>query len=469
MPIDTQTPGSDGWWLKKLLTEQQDRQARLNLLDSYYRGEPPIPWGPENCQEAFQRFARKARANWASLIVEAVRERLMVTGFRTSAPDDDLGDKEADRIWTANNLPAVSQLVHRSKLSMGDAYTIVGPVDPAIGAPLITAEDPRQVITASDPRDRRRVLSALKVFADDVNMVDQAYLYRTRPSGRCDLLTATRPRTSADAALDFGMNGWEFRTVAGLRAMPVVHFPNRADLFGRSMGEFEDVLDDIDRINLMLLQRLTVAVMQAFRQRAVKGELPEKDGDGETINYADLFRADPGALWQLPAGVDMWESAGVDLTPLLESVKADVRDLAAVTRTPMFYISPDAANGSAEGASLQREGLVFKSKDRITETSDPWERTMSLAFLYAGDAVRADRAGLRVQWQSPERFSLAERYDAATKAQAAGVPWRTVMTDVLQFEPSKVDQMEAQRATDLFMQPTQPAQPTVTPSAPVAG
>jgi hypothetical protein len=465
LPISTDTPGSEGWWLKKLLSDQQDRQDRLNLLDAYYRGDPPIPWGPENCQDAFRRFARKARANWASLIVEAVRERLMVTGFRTAAPDDDLGDKEADRIWQANNLPAVSQLVHRSKLAMGDAYTIVGPVDASIGAPLITAEDPRQVITASSPQDRRRVVAALKVFADEVNQNDLAYLYVTRPNGRCDVLTATRPRTSTDAAVDFGIGGWEFRTVAGLRAMPVVHFPNRADLFGRSMGEFEDVTDDIDRINLMLLQRLTVAVMQAFRQRAVKGDLPLTNTEGEVIDYADLFRADPGALWQLPAGVDMWESAGVDLTPLLESVKADVRDLAATTRTPMFYISPDAANGSAEGASLQREGLVFKSKDRITETSDPWERTMALAFLNAGDNERANRAGLRVLWQSPERFSLAERYDAASKAQAAGVPWRTVMTDVLQFEPSKVDQMEAERAQDALLAPVEPA---VT-GAPVAG
>ena len=119
----------------------------------------------------------------------------------------------------------------------------------------------------------------------------------------------------------------------------------------------------------------------------------------------------------------------------------------------MFYITPDAAGGSAEGASLQREGLVFKTSDRIIETSDPWERVMSLAFLFGGDTVRADRAGLKVLWQPPERFSLAERFDAASKAGAAGVPWRTVMTDVLQFPPQQVDQMEAQRATDALFAP----------------
>ena len=102
-------------------------------------------------------------------------------------------------------------------------------------------------------------------------------------------------------------------------------------------------------------------------------------------------------------------------------------------------------------AALQREGLIFKTHDRITETSDPWERTMALAFAFAGDDARAVRSNIRVMWRPPERFSLAERYDAASKAQAAGVPWRTVMTDVLQFEPGQLAELEAQRAADAFL------------------
>lgn len=445
MPIDTTT--LEGNRFAALLTELGDRQERCNRLDRYYRGDPDVPWGPEGCQDAFRRFARKARANWASLIVEAPRERLQVTGFRTGDASDDLADTEADRIWRANNLPAGSQLLHRAKMSMADAYVIVGDPDDEIGAPLITVEDPRQVITAHDPRDRRRTVAGLKAFVDDSGD-DVAYLYLP---GR--VLTARRTHSGATDGLSFDTGGWEWtrEVTSEIPAVRVIRFTNRADMFGRSMGEFEDVVDDIDRINLMLLQRLTVAVMQAFRQRAVKGDLPERDTEGEVIDYANIFRNDPGALWQLPEGVEMWESAGVDLTPLLESVKADVRDLAATTRTPMFYLFPDAANGSAEGASLQREGLVFKARDRILEASDPWERVMALAFRVAGDEARADRSKMTVLWQPPERFSLAEQYDAAVKAKAADVPWRTIMTDVLQFEPSKVDQMEAQRFSEAFL------------------
>lgn len=60
------------------------------------------------------------------------------------------------------------------------------------------------------------------------------------------------------------------------------------------------MIDDLDRINLLVLQRVQIAVLQAFRQRAIKGELPEKDAAGNAIDYNVLFSSDPAALWQLP-------------------------------------------------------------------------------------------------------------------------------------------------------------------------
>ena len=53
--------------------------------------------------------------------------------------------------------------------------------------------------------------------------------------------------------------------------------------------------------------------------------------DGTEVDYDELFRQGPGAIWTLPASAEMWESGALDLTPVLESVKADVRDFAAVT------------------------------------------------------------------------------------------------------------------------------------------
>lgn len=445
--IDTTQPGSPGWWFQKLLIELTDRRPRYDKLERYADGEPDLPAGPDGSREVFRRFQSKARANWADLIVEATKERMQVAGFRTGAVPDQLGDDEAWKIWQANSLDADSSILHRSMLAMSDAYMIVGSVDPETGQPLITPEDPREVITAHAPTNRRRSIAALKCFADDVTGDEVAYVYLP---GR--VYTARKSGGDGAPSSTYGFK-WTNEQALPSQAsglVPVFRFANRANLRGVSKGEFEDVIDDIDRINIMLLQRLVVAVMQAFRQRAVKG-LPLTDRKNQPIDWSAVLTADPGSLWALPDGADLWESSGVDLTPILESVKADARDLAATTRTPMFYLFPDAANGSAEGASLQREGLIFKCRDRIRQTTESYEQVMSAAFLMKNDLARAARSDMEVLWHPPEHFSLAERADAASKATAGGVPWRTVMSDIWQFTPQQIARMEQERSNDAFL------------------
>lgn len=471
MPIDVSTPGSPGWWFSRLITELGKRRARYELLDTYYRGEAGVPaLSTKATRQAYARLVAMSKLNFSELVVEAVRERMKPVGFRTGAVPDGSGDDEAWRIWQANSLDADCDLVHTCQLSMSDGYVIVGGPDPEIDAPLITPEDPRQVIIEEDPRRRRRPLAGLKVFRDTYVMVDRAYLYLPgfviRAARQVDnVVSGPEDPIAYDAA------GWEWEpdTPANPNpgrlpapVVPVVRFPNRPDLYGRTKGEFEPHLSVLDRINYQILNRLEIATLQAFRQRAVKG-VPAKDENGDDIDYDDVFAADPGALWLLPDTAELWESGQVDLGPVRQAIRDDVQDLAAVTRTPLFYLTPDAANQSAEGASLAREGLVFKTEDRIVRTSESWEQVMALAFLFSGDEERARRPDLETLWAPAERFSLAERYDAASKAGAAGVPWRTVMTDVLQFSPQQVDRMETDRAADVLLNaPAVPAGSTNT-------
>ncbi len=460
--IDTTKPNTPGWWLKRLLKKLDDERHRYDKLDTYYRGENGIPiTATKACRDAYLRLMALARTNYSELVVEAVRERMTPTGFRTGADGDDLGDKEAWRIWQANCLDADCDLVHRAELSMADAYVIVGAVDEDRGAALITPEDPREVVTERDPIDRRRARAALKFFTDDADGTDWAYIYL--PGVVYKAARTAKKRTRATTS----MTGWEWTNVSedtetglwmGERLppqlngrLPVVRFANKADMFGRSMGEFEPHLSILDRINFGVLNRLEIVTLQAFRQRAVKG-LADKDAEGNEIDYDDVFSADPGALWQLPETAEMWESGQVDIGPLNQVDKSDVMALAAVTRTPLFYLTPDATNGSAEGASLAREGLVFKTGDRIKQTTESWEQVMSLAFLMAGDETRGRRGDMECLWAPPERYSLSERADAASKA--TDVPWRTRMTDIWQFTPQQVDRMTAERVMDSFLQMT---------------
>lgn len=491
MPIATDVVRSPGWWMQRLFNMLADRsrRKRLQTLYNYHRGFAPLPQGAENAREAFEAFQRKARSNFAELIVSAMSERMTPVGFRTAVDDDATGDAEVGVMWERAGLNVSSADVHDWMLALGEAYVIVGAMDDEIGAPTITCEDPRFMVAAEDPANPRRLLAALKVLYDDAAREDRAYLFlpgevhvaKRRSAGASS--EVVNSLTSFNWGLPeqermppmpmFSTRAWSWDTersgALNHQRMPVVRFRNK---YG--MGEYESHLDLLDRINHQILQRMVIATMQAFRQRAVKGlEMFYPTGHpkaGQEIDYNEVFSADPAALWQLPKDAEMWESAINDLTPILSAVKADLEHLASVTRTPMHMLSSAGVNQSAEGASLAREGLVFKVEDRIARTSYPWAQVMSLALTHAGQSDRADLSKIQTIWAPAQRLSLAERADAASKLKGI-LPTRTMLITVLGMSPQEADRTMTEAADELVLAPevqqalaSGAAQPGATPA-----
>lgn len=451
MSLDVEEPKSPGWWMHRLYSRLVDpkRQQRLRDLDDRYRGVPALPGMSRNQREAVASFHPFSRTNFARLVCEAVRERMTPVGIRTSADDDITGDAEAWRIWQRAGMPVESAEVHRGMFRFGDSYAIVGPPDPITKVPVITYEDPRQIVTEHDPAQQRRRLAAFKLFHDDIESADFAYLWLPGKLwvARRDVSRNTGP--SPEPTFAANLFEWDTERTQALpdpNMLPVHRFRNE-----HGVAEFEPYLDLLKRIDHEVLQRMTISVYQAFRQRAVKN-LPQYDDQGNEIDYSEILVSDPGAFWQVPDLVEFWESQSIDLTPILNAIKSDVENLAAVTRTPLHYLTPSGANQSAEGAALSREGLVFKVEDRMARASAVWSDVMSDAFLWLGDTGRADLDQLDVIWKPAERESLAARLDAATKATTAQVPWRTIMTDIIGFSPQRVDQMQAERLDDQLLQ-----------------
>ena len=440
-PAGPATEVGAGWWMQRLAVDlyHQDRRRRLDELEAWHAGSPPLPGAPAAARDAVKEFQRHSRSNFFALIEEAVRERQRVRGLRTSVDDDATGDGEAWALWEDMNLPVVSADVHRLKARFGVAYALVSPPkDDAPGIPVVTFEDPRWCVASPEPDRPWRLRSGLKVLHDDVEQRTKAFLYRP---GRVDV--AWVEAKSKDAAR-FNPATWQWdteltRVFADPDLMPLVLFEN---LDG--VGEAEPHLDLLRRINFMVLQRLTIAVLQAFKQRAVKG-VPVKDDQGNAIDYDNIFSADPAALWLMPATAEIWESGQVDLSGILESVKDDVRTLSAVSRTPLPMLDPTSGNQSAEGAAASREGLVFKVEDRNSRDQQGWAQVVSAAYRWLG----RDAGRVSVIWAPPQRASLAERGSALSQAAAAGVPFRTRMIEFGEFDPADVDRMEQEREDDL--------------------
>lgn len=492
MAIDVDTPGSPGWWLKRMFHKlgNEQRRKRLARLRAYRLGDPPVPAGADAAREAYEAFMKKARLNLAELVVSALADRIQPVGVQTGQDDDETGDEEAGALWRRAGMDVESADVHDMVLTYGEAYVIVGPRDELTGAPIVTAEDPRHIVGDPDPARPRFLRAALKVVYDDVTDEDRAYLYLpgqiyvARNTKTQKAASSLQAGTERAPVVHLDPNTWEWDEARSGPTphgrLPVVRFQNKD-----TMGEFEAHIDTLDRVNHQILQTMVIGTMQAFRVRAIKN-LPETDPrTGKAIDYSDLLSLDPGSVWQLPADVDLWESETTDLRPLLEAIKDDLERLAASTKTPLHMIAAGGVNQSAEGAQLQREGLVFKAEDRIARLRPSWNQVASLMLLVMDDTQRADLAKLWTIFAPPERLSLAERADAASKA-ANDLSLKMRLVKIWQLSPSdaernlseKEDEMvlQAQLAASLAAGPqpvggnrqtdgTQPAatQPTATP------
>ena len=472
--IDVNTP--EGEWFQKLARALHERRTGrignrrwsrrtvktsrirppLQILEDYRAGDPPLRedihsgWKPYILQ-----YIRMGRLNMADSIVTSTASRLQLRDFRTSAANDELGDVEARAIMRRNKLLVVARDVHEMALSMGEAYTLVTPPTENRSWSLITAEDPREMIAATDPATGE-VLAALKLFRSEWDDEDLAYLFLP---GKVHVAKRAGTTSITNGPFAFDASSWTFdeaktQDVPGDQ-VPVVVFRNRD-----GVGEFERHLDTIDRINDKVFNEWWIAKIQAFRQRAVKN-LPEtkdeitEDGTVREVPVADdeydgMFTASPDEMWQVPGDVDFWESTPVDLTPIMNSTEKDRQRLAGATQTPLHTITPDAAAGSADGASLQREEHTFKCEDRRDRFTPSWSQTFSLAFLFQGDQERSDLAQLEPMWAPVVRYSLTEKGSAAAQA-ATSLPRDIIRRDIWQYDPAEVQEMRNLDGRDLLL------------------
>lgn len=417
-------------WLPVLADRLDKRAPRIVKLRSYVNGNAPVPEMGRNTRKAWVAFQRKARTNFGGIACSSHADRIRALGVRVGADDTSEVTLAARRIWRDNRMTTqiADAVWDMEAASVG--YLVVGLDD---GAALVTAERPECFFAEPDPIRPWRSRAALKVWRDDIDGIDRATVWADGVKQ-----WFTRPHSAFVSLAASGT--W----VAGERQTydvghPPVYILDRRD----GLGLVEPHLDVIDRINLGKLQRLTTTAIQAFRQRAIKGDLPEKDEDGNLIDWAEVFEPSPGALWDLPEGIDVWESAPTDIRPMLDAEKQDARDFGAVTGTPISMLLPDGANQTAEGASNSTAQQVMACRYDIERLQPAVSAVMATALLAEGIVLGG--ATIEVDFLDPERVTLAEQMDAFVKAVASGVSLVSAQKHILQWSPDQIEEDERNR------------------------
>ena len=421
-------------WLPILAGRMDARMPAIAKLRKYASGDAIMPEMGANTKASWKAFQKKARTNYAGLGCQSLAGRIVPTGVsvgnsRTNAAVDALR-----RVWRDNRLSIVFADVIRLMLSVRVGYLITGIRD---GEPVITSEPPERVITAPDPVQPWRARAALKAWRDDDAKKDYAYVW----------VPGIRQRFSRDVKTESGTirgtiaEGWELDGEPEIYDGPVpVYAVENED----GVAEFEPHIDVIDRINLGKLQRPVVTAYQALKARALKN-LPEKDEEGNDIDWGKRLDFAPGALIDLPEGIDVWESEAVDIRPLLEGEKQDARDFAAVMRTPIDVFIPEGQNQSAAGAANAHKGEIQKAKDRINRARAPMEAALLSALRILG---LDEGETIQVTFESPEHISLTEKAAAAQAAKGAGKSQRWIDQHIWGMSPDEIDREEADRAAE---------------------
>jgi hypothetical protein len=225
--------------------------------------------------------------------------------------------------------------------------------------------------------------------------------------------------------------------------VPVVELVNE-----NGDAQFAPFVDHIDGIRKQVLDRMTIATIQAFKQRAFKG-LPKLDEQGNEIDYEGMFESAPGAVWDLPAATEIWESGQVDMTGILAAIRDDVKDLYALSGTPGTSRAPTPPTlppsppAAARDEHLQRPG-------RRTVTS-PRSSGRRADLPYLGDAKRAQVEQIEVIWAPVECCRSTEKGSAVAQTKGV-VPIYLQLTDIMGYTPAQADRNMSLLTDDLVLQ-----------------
>ncbi|AMS02573.1 portal protein [Gordonia phage Yvonnetastic] len=422
------------------------RLERFDLLWRYLEGNAPLPRVADDYRSAFEQVLRKARANYQLLIVESMVDRSKVGNVSTAADADFDGDEAAAQIHDMSSFPAFMSDLQTHLYTFGESYARILMPEELLGEgeseapvytdgtpPMFVAEDPRNCVGWDNPRRPGQMQAWVKIWDDELYDQQVAVMY-------WDSQQFIARREEGTYTDNFDPEEWEWsKGIPGEKpktpmpqlkpfgGVPVVKFRNKMD-----MGEFEPHIDILDRIIDSTLLIMVIGWYQSFRQRAIKGNLDSGENlvdadqinsiikdvrDGETGELKDLFQADPGALWLVPGDVDFWESQVTDLQPLSGTRNDHIRELSAVSRTPLAMFAHDDANQTSQGSEMQQKYHVDKIKDRQARITPGLILLHQMAFAMMGDLQRA--VGVQVKWSNATHVALADK--ASATQQTSGV------------------------------------------------
>lgn len=405
----------------------------LAKLDAYWSGRQPAAFMSKKSCDALQGGLRHMSVNFPRLAVEALVERLNITGFQHYGEQD--MDPALWSVWRRAGMDDAAAQVHADALVYGRGFVLVW-ADTA-GRPVVTVESPRQCTIVRDPATRQ-VRAGLKRWRDGDTL--HAMLY-----GPEQVHHLTHKSHGADV---FPGTGWRVVEVLDnpFGVVPLVPFVNRGRLCDvDGVSEMTDALDLVDALNKVTADALVTSEYYARPRRWATGLELDEDDDGNVVNP---FTNEDGRLWTSedpgtkfgqfdPAGVDSYTGLIATLTQMI----------GAVTGLPPHYLGLNGDQPpSADSIRSAEASLVARAQALMRTFGRSWSQVAALVHVIhtGADPLAVDIAPM---WASAETRTPAQQTDAAQKQVDMGVPLSVVLTETMGWSAETVARVaQAQRA-----------------------
>ncbi len=454
--------GSPEWWLRRLHKALIERRPALQTATDYYEGLHNLAFESKRFRKAFGAQLDAFADNWCEVVVDASEERLNVEGFRVG--DNPEGDRDAWRIWQANDMDGQSQLAHTDALVGGISYVIPWVSDdPA--TPEICVANAHDAIVECHPKMHRRRRAGLRVYRDEwghdqaeLFLPDAVYLYRSSQP-RDDLMV-----------VDAVNVGWDpvGEQPNPLGVVPVIPLPNRPRTRHSRQGivaqsEIRAIMPLQDAVNKLVADMLVASEKQALPARWATGlEVPVDPVTNKPIK-PEVDTAELMVSEAPDTSFGVFQAA--DLRNFTLAIDLMVQHIASISRTPPHYLNASADRLSGESIKAAETGLVAKVRRKMRFFGEGWEEAMRLAGQLAGLDQLAAAQGAEVIWADPESRTESQHVDSVLKQKDLGVP-EEVLWEQLGYSPQEIARIKAIKAEEELFAPVPAAlnEPAVPPA-----
>lgn len=422
---------------------EADRADNYRAYREYYDGDHDTLLTDRQRYYLSVKTGTDFRANYCPIVVDALAERLVVSGLQCEGQAETLW-----RWWTGARLDGVQQVLHTGAVRDGDAYLIVE-WDAVKQQPVFYFElaetDGEGVKVVYDEATNQPALAVKRwrirngAGAGYVRRMNVYHPDRVEKYVSNDKVSGGMWQRWEEDDQPWPLP-WVTDTGEPL-GLPVIHFKNRDQGYNYGQSELKDVIPLQNALNKAVIDLLAAADTTSFRIYWMVGDDPS---DISVAPGSWVYSTRPASG---PDGASMGYFPGEDLGNLIALKDSFAIEIARVSRTPVSYFQVSGQR-PAEGTLKQEEsGLVGRAQARQISFGNSWEDAFYLArrlWNAFGPGPELDEsAPISCIWKDAESRNEKLHLETLTLKKALGVPQETLWAE-MGYNAGEIAQMAKQ-------------------------